>query len=472
MNVSAPKAPIEEPESCTESDEIGKRPGRRFDDAGRAAFLISAGLLCFVAGAGIVLAQVWPAPLLESAYAAGRAQYDQLVNYDDPLKSDLWVDARRPDRGVTRYDTAKAYPGVTLYSSAHAAAATLVDLKGEVLHEWRKPFSEVWDASSVVQQPRPDAFVSFDKVHLYPNGDLLAVYSGVGDTPWGLGLVKLDKDSNVIWKYLDRVHHDVEVGQDGRIYTIAHALKYDKLAGYPEFRSPMIEDFLVVLSPDGKVERRISLLDAVAKSDFIHYFDILPPAYYEDPLHTNGAKPIEGEAAANFPGVKPGDVLLSFRNVSLIAALDPETGKFDWGLRGPWFEQHDAEVLPSGNILLFDNIGNLKAGNTSRVLEFDPADMRIAWSYAGTPERPLFSKIRSGQQRLPNGNTLITESDGGRLVEVTQKGEIAWEFLNPVRAGIDDNRTAVLSPGTRIDSATLDPSFLRIDPTNNGNSHE
>jgi hypothetical protein len=141
-------------------------------------------------------------------------------------------------------------------------------------------------------------------------------------------------------------------------------------------------------------------------------------------------------------------------------------------MRGPWFEQHDAEVLPNGHILLFDNIGNLKAGNTSRVLEFDPADMRIAWSYSGTPDRPLFSKIRSGQQRLPNGNTLITESDGGRLVEVTPKGEIAWEFLNPVRAENDQQRTAVLSPGTRVDPSILDPSLLRIDPAANGNSRE
>jgi hypothetical protein len=73
---------------------------------------------------------------------------------------------------------------------------------------------------------------------------------------------------------------------------------------------------------------------------------------------------------------------------------------------------------------------------------------------------------------LPNGNTLITESDGGRLVEVTPKGEIAWEFLNPVRAETNQERTAVLSPGTRVDSAILDPSLLRIDPTTNGNSHE
>ena len=38
---------------------------------------------------------------------------------------------------------------------------------------------------------------------------------------------------------------------------------------------------------------------------------------------------------------------------------------------------------------------------------------------------------KSAAQRLPNGNTLITESHCGRLFEVTRDGEIVWEFINP-----------------------------------------
>jgi len=34
-------------------------------------------------------------------------------------------------------------------------------------------------------------------------------------------------------------------------------------------------------------------------------------------------------------------------------------------------------------------------------------------------------------QRLPNGNTLITESSFGRFFEVTKQGEIVWEYVNP-----------------------------------------
>jgi hypothetical protein len=34
-------------------------------------------------------------------------------------------------------------------------------------------------------------------------------------------------------------------------------------------------------------------------------------------------------------------------------------------------------------------------------------------------------------QRLPNGNTLITESAFGRVFEVTKEGEIVWDYVNP-----------------------------------------
>jgi hypothetical protein len=33
-------------------------------------------------------------------------------------------------------------------------------------------------------------------------------------------------------------------------------------------------------------------------------------------------------------------------------------------------------------------------------------------------------------QRLPNGNTLITESSFGRFFEVTKEGELVWEYVN------------------------------------------
>ena len=37
----------------------------------------------------------------------------------------------------------------------------------------------------------------------------------------------------------------------------------------------------------------------------------------------------------------------------------------------------------------------------------------------------------AARDRLPNGNTLICEGAHGRLFEVTRRGEIVWEYINP-----------------------------------------
>ena len=43
----------------------------------------------------------------------------------------------------------------------------------------------------------------------------------------------------------------------------------------------------------------------------------------------------------------------------------------------------------------------------------------------------FFSPFISNAQRLPNGNTLICEGSSSRIIEVTPKLEIVWEYVNP-----------------------------------------
>ena len=71
----------------------------------------------------------------------------------------------------------------------------------------------------------------------------------------------------------------------------------------------------------------------------------------------------------------------------------------------------------------------------SRVIEFDPVTQEIAWSYDGDRDGPFYSKTGGTSERLENGNTLITESDNGRVFEVTPDRKIVWEYRNPERAG-------------------------------------
>jgi hypothetical protein len=153
-------------------------------------------------------------------------------------------------------------------------------------------------------------------------------------------------------------------------------------------------------------------------------------------------------------------VLLSFREISTIAILDVDRREIVWATLGPWLRQHDPDLLPSGNLLLFDNQGNPGPGGVTRVIELDPATQQIVWSYAGSEEHPFESAVRSSQQRLPNGNTLITESDGGRLFEVTPAGEVVWSYVNPVRGGAHGELIPIVAWAQRIDPASLSPEFL------------
>ena len=101
-----------------------------------------------------------------------------------------------------------------------------------------------------------------------------------------------------------------------------------------------------------------------------------------------------------------------------------------WALVGPWRRQHDPDLLPNGNILVYDNNGRLLAGNRTRVLEINPQTLDVEWLYQGSKSDFFHNTARGSQQRLENGNTLITDSYAGRIFEVTQGGEKVWQYEN------------------------------------------
>ena len=133
--------------------------------------------------------------------------------------------------------------------------------------------------------------------------------------------------------------------------------------------------------------------------------------------------------AERHPLYRPGNVLVCMRNLDAIAILDPEMRHLVWAwgqeeLEGP----HDATMLPSGNILIFDNGTRRK---WSRVIEIEPVSGEIVWEYRAPEPADFFTGARGSAQRLPNGNTLISDSDSGRGFEVTRDGEIVWEYRVP-----------------------------------------
>jgi len=74
----------------------------------------------------------------------------------------------------------------------------------------------------------------------------------------------------------------------------------------------------------------------------------------------------------------------------------------------------------------------------------------------------LFRSTRAGggaAQRLSNGNTLITESDEGRVFEVTKGGERVWSYMNSDRAG---GKRATIYRMTRITDPFMVAALMRL----------
>jgi hypothetical protein len=167
----------------------------------------------------------------------------------------------------------------------------------------------------------------------------------------------------------------------------------------------------------------------------------------------------------------PDNIIWDSRQTNIIAITDRQTGKIVWQV-GPYFTatpalrkmgqivgQHHAHMIPrglpgEGNILVFDNGGHAGYGapnpgsptgnnnalrDYSRVLEFDPLTLEVVWQYPppgpsnipGAGSGNFYSSFVSSAQRLPNGNTLITEGSTGRFFEVTKEREIVWEYMSP-----------------------------------------
>ncbi len=172
----------------------------------------------------------------------------------------------------------------------------------------------------------------------------------------------------------------------------------------------------------------------------------------------------------------PENIIIDMRDANIICIIEKSTGKIVWRV-GPDYAatpalrrlgwiigQHHAHMIPrglpgEGNILVFDNGGwagyyapnpgapdGVRAAlrDYTRVLEFDPVTLEIAWQM--TPKEagflmPLdanrfYSPFISSAQRLPNGNTLITEGSHGRMFEVTREHELVWEYVCPYKSSV------------------------------------
>jgi hypothetical protein len=342
-------------------------------------------------------------------------------------------------KGVTIHDPSRASRGLNFYVSGHAPEARLVDMNGKLLRRWTYAFTDALPDFELPEFHRSDAH--WRRAHLFPNGDVLAIYDG-------FGMIKVDKDSKLLWTYDGRPHHDLDVGRDGRIYVLTRRVVWE-----PEINpdKPLLEDFITVLSPDGKELRSVSILEAYWSSEFTGA--LLRMDRSGDLFHTNTIEVLDGSQAAFSPAFRRGNVLISLLQTDSIAVVDLEKKSVVWNLAGGWDKQHQPTFTERSRMLIFDNQRD-SSDRSSRVIEFDALTGEVAWEYSGERDGPLRSRSCGSVQRLPNGNTLVTESDNGRAFELTPDKAIVWEYVSPHRAGKDDEYIATL-----FDLVRLGPEF-------------
>jgi hypothetical protein len=411
----------------------------------RLLFLFGLASVCYLLGAAVMFFELPSSGFLSKAFVGARAFFEEEEAASPISDKDLPPVTMGP---VDKPN--KTFDGYTLCTFASvnipSTQAFLFNMRGQVVHKWSIPFSQVWPRPPHISEPVEDSQVCFFGCHVYPNGDLLVVFHGLKKVTNGYGLAKLDKDSHVLWKYAGHVHHDVDVGPDGTIYAIQHELVQSMPPGLEFIHTPTLVDSLVLLSPEGELRRKpISLLEALRDSPHADFLDALKSRpksaspgltmrHFDedvkkgDVLHTNFVQVLTRALAPKFPQFKAGQVLISMRHLDALGVLDLDRASFVWARRGPWKAQHDSQFLDNGHLLLFDNLG---PAHGSRVLEYDPQTQAIPWSYASEDGVPFSSFERGQCQRLPNGNTLIVDSQGGQFLEVTADKELVWSCSIP-----------------------------------------
>ena len=310
--------------------------------------------------------------------------------------------------GTVFLDPARSQPGYNFYTLRSLSRAELVDAKGDLVQRWQGPPGH-WARGS-----------------LQPNGDVLIV--GWNRKRYAM---RMNWNGEVLWRYDVKAHHDIGLTPDGRVMLLT---LHTRLIPQISNQVPVRDDRVSILANSGEIAESASLFDMMNKSGF--QFKRVKPASregYIDLFHANSVQWMTQEHLHERDRIyESGNIIESIRHQNTVAVFDWDKKELLWEWGEHISGQHDAQVLANGHFLIFDN--GLGRG-WSRVIELDPLTKRITWEYSAPNKKMFYTGGRGSSQRLPNGNTLITQSDSGRAFEVTREGDIVWDFFSSYISG-------------------------------------
>ena len=309
--------------------------------------------------------------------------------------------------GVNKFDPARSYPGYNLYTIRALCRTELIDAQGHVVHFWQHPEGGGWVRSVLLE-----------------NGDLLVVGAKLPERY----ILRLHWNNKVLWKRRLPVHHDVRIMPDGRFATLGMRNRL-----IPDIHPGAVvrDDYVVIFSEESDDLEAHSLHDMLASRPELYTFENVElRGNLVDLVHANSLRWMTNrDLEKRDPLYSIGNIIVCMRHQNAVAVFDLHRASLVWAwghgeLQGP----HDASVLENGNFLIFDN--GVQRG-WSRVIEVDPLRRQVVWTYSAAEPKDFYTAARGAAQRLPNGNTLITESNKGRGFEVSPEGEIVWDYSVP-----------------------------------------
>lgn len=355
-------------------------------------------------------------------------------------------------------DSTRTNSGITIIPTASKDHVMIFDMEGNVLHSWG---------------------IDATRARLLPNCNLLVVHGspfGKKKKPWAdlLPVVReYDFEGNTLWEYRGprRAHHDIQRLENGNtLFIYRTPLRYNvKTKEFYEFHGPG-EDGDIENAKNGRTEktpedeRRIhsdTLLEVTPDGKIAWKWN----SYEHMDIHSCGrkkCKPIEDKIWRTQPRdwthmntatiipenkwfdagdkrFRPGNIMIMPRSWWNAFIIDKATKEIVWEYGGDYkggiHAPHEAHMIPkglpgAGNVLIFDN-GTRRERSHSIALEIDPTTKKIVWFYED--EKNFYSSAQGSLQRLPNGNTLISEDVGGDVLEVTPEKEIVWHFKSGKR---------------------------------------
>ena len=135
---------------------------------------------------------------------------------------------------------------------------------------------------------------------------------------------------------------------------------------------------------------------------------------------------------------KKGDLFLSLRNQSMVILYRPSTNKIIWKGTGPFFNQHDVDILDDHKIAIFNNNAKIFAGSSTSVVDgnnevivYDfKTNQYSSYLKDSLIKNDVRTRTQGTSQILPNGELLVEETNFGRTLYFNSDGSLRWTHVN------------------------------------------